>query len=151
MVHAELGPFTNGLWCWCHQPHHLPRPSSRHLPCQHHFPCHQPCHCPRQFTRHHCHPCHHRVNSHVIIHVINVWHGNSIRDENYAVCDVYFRHRKWAWVGLWGPGDIFWRFQNVMDQAIRDENLRNVTRCNLWRSIHDEIWDCHRYCFMTVF
>ena len=66
-------------------------------------------------------------------------------------CDIYFRHRKQAWVGLRGPGDILWRFRNIMDQAIYDKNLRNVTRCDLWRSIHDVIWDRHRYCFMTVF
>ena len=115
------------------------------------LPCQQPCHWPRQFTHHHCYPCHRQVPSHVILHVINVWHGNWICDENYTICDVYFRHEKRVWVGLWGSGDILWRFQNVMDQAIHDEILRNVMRCDLWRSIHDVIWDRHRYCFMTVF
>ena len=37
-----------------------------------------------------------------------------------TICDVYFRHWYYAWVGLWGPRDILWRFQNVMDQAICD-------------------------------
>ena len=133
------------MCCWRHLPRRLPCHELCRLPCQ------QPCHRTHQFTYHRCHPCHRHVNSHVILHVINVWHGNWIRDENYTVCDVYFRHRKWVGVGLWGPGDILWQFQNVMDQVICDENLRNVTRCNLWRSIHDAIWDRHRYCFMTVF
>ena len=108
------------------------------------LPCQQLCYQYRQITRHHCHPRHLHVNSHVILHVIDVWHGNWIRDENYIVCDVYFRHRKRAWVGLWGPRDILWRFHNVMNQAIHDENLRNVTRCDLWHSIHDAISDRHR-------
>jgi len=110
-----------------------------------HHPCRQPCHHPRRQIRYrpcrqpHKQPqsCHH-VGSHVIIHVA-------------AIYDVYFRHRKWVWVGLWGPRGILWRFRNVMDQTIYDENLRNVTRCDLWHSIHDAIWDRHRYCFMTIF
>jgi len=91
------------------------------------------------------------LSSHVIAYVDFVWHGSWINDEYYNVCDVYFCHKKWVWVGLWRPKDILWRFRNVMDQAIHDENLRNITRCNLWRSIHDAIWDHHRYWFMTVF
>ena len=75
-------------------------PLSTSLTCQQ--PCYWPCH--------HCYPRHCQVNSHVILHVINVWHGNWICDENYTICDVYFCHRKWVWVGLWGPGDILWRF-----------------------------------------
>ena len=116
-------------------------PLSTSLTCQQ--PCYWPCH--------HCYPRHRQVNSHVILHVINVWHGNWICDENYTVCDVYFCHRKWVWVGLWGPEDIIWRFQNVMDEAIYDKILKNITRCDLWCSIHDVIWDRHRYCFMMVF
>jgi hypothetical protein len=109
------------------------------------IPCQQPCHRPRKFTRHH------HVSSYVILHVIIVWHGNWICDKNYTICDVNFRHRKRAWVGLRGARDFPWRFYNVMDQAIYDKNLKNVTRCDLWRSIHDVIWYRHRYCFMTVF
>ena len=116
-------------------------PLSTSLTCQQ--PCYWPCH--------HCYPRHWQVNSHVILHVINVWHGNWICDKNYTICDIYFRHRKWVWVGLWRLGDILWRFQNVMDEAIYNEILKNVTRCDLWRSIHDAIWDHHRYCFMMVF
>jgi hypothetical protein len=68
-----------------------------------------------------------------------------------TIYDVYFCHKKWARAGLWRPKDILWWFQNVIDQAICDDFLRNVTRCNLWRSIHDDIWDRYRYYFMTVF
>ena len=141
-------------WLTCLLPHCCPcqhpcgamsSPLSTSLPCQ------QLCHRPRQITYHHCHPCHRHVKSHVILHANDVWHGNWIHDENYTGCDVYFHHRKWACVGLWRPGDILWRFQNVMDQTICDEILRNVTRCNLWCSINDAIWDRYRYCFMTGF
>ena len=145
MSHSELGHLL--MCCAVDVTCHVALPC--HVLCR--LPCQQPCHRTRQFTYHRCHPCHRHVNSHVILHVINVWYGNWIRDENYTVCDVYFGHRKWVWVGLWGPGDILWQFQNVMDQVIRDENLRNVTRCDLWRSIHDAIWDHHKYCFMTIF
>ena len=125
VAHSELGPSTCGLCCWCHLP--------RQQPCHHYYPRHR------------------QVNSHIILHVTIVWRDNWICDENYTVCDVYFRHRKRVWVGLWGPGDIIWRFQNVMDEAIYDEILKKVTRCDLWCSIHDAIWDRHRYYFMTVF
>ena len=143
-----MGPMQTDPLACCHIIVHvsihmvaMPSPLSTSLPCQ------QKC----QFTRHHCYPRHYQVNSHVILHVINVWCGNWICDEIYIICDVYFRHRERAWVGLQGPGDFPWRFQNIMDQAIYDENLRNVTRCDLWLSIHDVIWDRHRYCFMMVF
>ena len=76
-------------------------------------------HCPRQ------HPC----GSHIIaMSVGTAWCGNWIYD-------VHFRHKKWVWVGLWGSGNILWRFRNVMDQAIYDKNLRNIARCDLWRSM----------------
>ena len=99
------------------------------------------------------------VGSHVMVHGGRhvIVHGGSNTSSSQVIIhvatirDVYFRHRKRVRVGLWGPGDILRRFQNVMDQAIHDEILRNVTRCDLWRSIHDVIWDRHRYCFMTVF
>ena len=133
---SKMGLLTNGLLT--HYPCQLPH--------EHHFPCQQPC----QFTHHYCHPHHCYVISHIIFHVINVWRGKWIRDENYIMCDIYFHHKNCVWVGLWGPGRILWRFQNVMDQAINDENLRNVTRCDLWRSIHDAFRDRHRYCFMMV-
>ena len=101
-----------------------------------HHPCRQPRHGPWRQTRH----CPWR-QQHVIKPGLHI----------ATIRDVYFHHRKRVWVGLWGPGDILRRFQNVMDQAIHDEILRNVTRCDLWRSIHDVIWDRHRYCFMTGF
>ena len=95
----------------------------------------------------HCHVIWY-ANVHIMLHIIYVWCGHWICDD---VCGVYFRHKKWAWVGLREPEDILWRFQNVMDQTIHDCFLRNATRCNLWHSIHDESWDCCRYYFMTVF
>ena len=99
------------------------------------------------------------VGSHVMVHGGRhvIVHGGSNTSSSQVIIhvatirDVYFRHRKRIWVGLWGPGDILRRFQNIMDQAIHDKISRNVTRCDLWRSIHDVIWDHHKYCFMTVF
>ena len=38
-----------------------------------------------------------------------------------------------------------------MDWVICDNFAENVTRYNLWRSIHNEFWDRHKYCFMTFF
>ena len=87
------------------------------------------------------------------LHVCITWlpcqcHQADLSLPMWILCDVAI---KWVWAGLWGPGYILWRFQNVMDQTICDGILRNVTRCDLWRSIHDVIWDRHRYCFMMVF
>ena len=160
LIYLELGWNDHAVYMGCvnEAQNWLTRLLPHRCPCQHpcgtmsspvsmSLPCQQPC----QITHHYCHPRHCHVNSHVTLHVIDVWYGNWIRDENYTVCDVYFRHRKRVWVGLRGPGDIWWRFQNVMNQAICDEILRNVTRCNLWRSIHDAIWDRHIYCYMTIF
>ena len=92
--------------------------------------CHRPCHRPRQFTRHHCYPCHRQVNSHVILHVINVWHGNWICDENYTVRNVNFCHRKRAWFGL---------------QGARRHTMTILKRhgsSNLWRKFKErhEVW-----------
>ena len=94
------------------------------------LPCHRPCHRPRQFTRHHCYPCHRQVNSHVILHVINVWHGNRICDENYTVRDVNFRHRKRAWVGLQGAR----RYSMTV--------LKRHGSSNLWQKFKErhEVW-----------
>jgi len=132
-----------GSCACCHVVVHV---SIHVVSCHHHFPCH----------------CHVKLHVIIAIHVISMSAATSSPMSSMCdmtiesvtkitICDVYFRHRKWAWVGLRGPGDILWRFRNVMDQAIYDENLRNVTRCDLWRSIHDVIWDRHRYCFMMVF
>ena len=124
-------------------------------PCQYHFPRH--CLVSSHIINH--------VNLHVIIviHVITISTATSYSMS--SMCDMaiesvtkiilfmtlIFVIENGLGLGFRGPGDIPWRFQNVMDRAIYDENLRNVTRCDLWRSIHDAIWDRHRYCFMTVF
>ena len=61
------------------------------------------------------------LSSHVIACVDNVWSGNWIRD-------VYYRHKNMVWVGLRGPGDILWRFQNVMDYTIYDVFFKKTSR-----------------------
>ena len=110
---CKWGP--NGLcklgsnWLTCLLPHQCPcqhpcgaMSSPLSMSLLHHWSC--------QITHHHCYPHHRHVSSHVIFHVIIVWHDNWICDENYTVRDVNFRHRKRAWIGLRGPGDIPWRF-----------------------------------------
>ena len=128
-----------------------------------HIICHVDCHVSLTF----------HVSSHVIVHVnlhvITAIHvitmSAATSSSMSSMCDMaiesvtkiilfvtlIFVIENGLGLGFRGPGDIPWRFQNVMDWAIYDENLRNVMRCDLWRSIHDVIWDRHRYCFMTVF
>ena len=145
VAYSILGPSINGMGCWCHHP------------------CHLPCH--SQVSYHVIAHVISHVNIHVIIAIHIIAKSTATSFVMSSMCDMEiesvtkiilfvtfnFCHRKWAWVGFWGPRDILWRFRNVMDQAIYDENLRNVTRCDLWCSIHDAIWDRHRYNFMTVF
>ena len=53
----------------------------------------------RQHTSHHEHLVIIHVISHIGIHVSIHVTDDSIRNE---VCDVYFRHKHWAWAGLRG-------------------------------------------------
>ena len=136
MAHFEFSPSTHGLCSWCQQPRHLPR----RLPRQPNFPCQQPYHRPRQFTCYHCHPCHHHVRSHVILHVINVWHGNWICDENYTVRDVNFRHRKRAWAG----------FPRARRHTMTISKRHGLS--NLWRKFKErhEVWSVtlNTWCYL---
>ena len=121
------------------------------------------CHIVVHVARCHCHVIVH-VNLHVItaIHVITM--SATTSSFMSSMCDmaiesvtkiinfVTFIFIIENGLGLgFGARHILWWFRNVMDRAIHDENLRNVTRCDLWRSIHDAIWDRQRYCFMMVF
>ena len=138
VAHSELGPSTCGLCCWCHLPRHVRLP--------HHFP-------------HHCH-----VSNHVIITIHVTVKSTATSSFMSPLCDVaiesvtkiilfvtlIFVIENGLGLGFGGPGTFHDGFK-TSDQVIYDENLRNVTRCDLWCSIHDVIWDRHRYCFMTVF
>ena len=97
---------------------------------------------------------HRQVNSHIILHVINVWHGNWICNKNYTVRDVYFHHRKQTWVGLQGArrhSMTVLKCHGSSNPWRKFKKPHEVWSVTLNTTIHDAIWDRHRYCFMTVF
>jgi hypothetical protein len=93
-----------------HPPRRMPRQPPCRMPHSRHVFCHVSLHVGCHVSRH--------VGCHVNIHVIDSWTRGIIRDN---ICDVYFSHRYWAWVGLSGLRAILWRFRNIIDRA------------NLWR------------------
>ena len=77
------------------------------------LPSQRSCHWPR-----HCHVIGH-VNIHVIIAIHVIAKSTATSSAMSSMCDmaiefvtkiilfmIFIRHRKWVWVGLWGPGTV---------------------------------------------
>jgi len=104
------------------------------------------CRMPHQPSRQMPRQCH--VGCHINVHVIDGWTRG-------IICDIYFWHRYWTWVGFSGLQVILWQFRNVIGRA----NLWCLRKkCRSIQSMTLIPWSYpkssrkhHRYCFAIFF